>query len=445
MHNMKQVLHSFVSLSNQAVDGAAMPQGAPKTRRLLGEIHQPVEGDASRTARLPVRGQGTVAFNVKNFGPTPPQSYRVYLLAADSRPVAVVTVKDTAIEVELLDKNGQRRTATSSRLPEGLRLIGFTPSDMFIWASMDRANGTIQVGDGYMMRRNTRITLVPGAEVSLRDMQRAIEEIEQARIDDEVELASNTKISRMPVVLDPPPVVIDRNSITLEHLARNDAIADSTLPEEAQYLYGTVAGNNITLSPRDAAAIDFSLDTDGMTLFEKVKEKLTEFGDDPKMVYIRVTIGPDEGDSPGSPFVLEIWPKGCYSPVHSHSETVAVIKVLHGDIKVRWYNPLAQKDNDHLAPLMEQTFSRGDVTWLTPEMYQTHKLENPRTDTMCATIQSYRYLDRDNQHYEFFDYVSPDPGVKEKQQFRPDSDYELLDLLRIVRHEYDEHGPGKSP
>ncbi len=131
---------------------------------------------------------------------------------------------------------------------------------------------------------------------------------------------------------------------------------------------------------------------------------------------------------------MEIWPKGCFSPVHNHGSTVAIIKVLHGSIRVRWFNPLARDQNAKPVSFAEETFEKGDVTWITPEMYQTHQLENPRQDTMCVTIQSYRYLASDNTHHETFDWVSPSGGTL--QNFVPDSDYEYLKLLEIVRKDY---------
>ena len=52
---------------------------------------------------------------------------------------------------------------------------------------------------------------------------------------------------------------------------------------------------------------------------------------------MRVTLGTHRGFSPGIPYVLEIWPGGCESPIHNHGNAYAVIKVLHGAIKVTIY------------------------------------------------------------------------------------------------------------
>jgi hypothetical protein len=51
---------------------------------------------------------------------------------------------------------------------------------------------------------------------------------------------------------------------------------------------------------------------------KKLEDKATEFGDDPHETYLRITLGHSLGKSPGIPYVLEIWPKSNYSPMHNH-------------------------------------------------------------------------------------------------------------------------------
>jgi hypothetical protein len=430
---MKSVLGGFIDMGT----------GAPRETRsaaeqgplLLGEIPQPVPAGNRYLVPLPLVGQGAVAFEVGNFGAQPPDVYRLRLVDENRAKVAEIRVRDTALTAELFDADGEVRTAVTREVPGGMHLLRFSATSAFLWVSVDRAHNTLRVGHGYMMRRNELLALQE--DVPKGTSHGRVWAVSAVHVDDAVRVLSAPKVNRMPVVVDAPPVILDSQSITLENIARNEAISPVVLPEEAQLLHGSVAGRNIGLSAEDAAAINYSLDTPGKTLFEKLNDKRKEFGD-PNMVYIRVTIGPNEGDSPGSPFVLELWPKGCRSPVHNHGGTVAVIKVLHGSIRVRWFNPLADDHGGTPVCFDEQVFDKGDVTWITPEMYQTHQLENPRNDTMCATIQSYRYLDRDDQHYEFFDWLPPpgsDKGEK-LQHFDPDSDFEYLQLLRIVRQEY---------
>lgn len=91
-----------------------------------------------------------------------------------------------------------------------------------------------------------------------------------------------------------------------------------------------------------------------------------------------------QGDSPGIPFVLEIWPGGHYSPIHDHGNACAVIKVLHGSINCTWYDSLRKPIEIGSANLR-----KGNVTWIGDNNYQIHRLHNP-TPTVCCTIQCYR-------------------------------------------------------
>ena len=70
---------------------------------------------------------------------------------------------------------------------------------------------------------------------------------------------------------------------------------------------------------------------------------------------------------------------------------------------------------------------------MSPELYQTHKLFNYRTDTMTATIQCYGYLGGDTVHHETFDYVV-DQDTK-LHYFRPKSDFDYEEMMEIVRKE----------
>lgn len=436
MHSLKSLLSGFLEMealpvAADADEVLAPPRGGAAAAGAAAlapgaEIPIPGPAPASRLVALPIAGQGTVGVEVARFE-RPPPGYRIALLDSSRRVVFVISVEDRDVAIERLED--ERVVARSSVTPPE-PMVNFAASSMAIWVSVDRDNHRVSFGCGYMMRRNQLVELQLPDHLAGREVQSVV--FTEPLVFYE---ARPPRVNRMPVVLDAPPVVVDRDSLTLEDLARNARLPASMLPDESQTLWGTVSGQRIGVSSELAAAIDYSLDTEGKCLFEIIRRKRekSEFGD-PSMVYVRVTIGPAEGDSPGIPFVMEIWPRDCRSPVHNHGNTVAVIKVLHGSISVAWYGPLADKGNPEPRRLDEATFHAGDVTWLTPEMYQTHQLKNPRTDTACITIQSYRYLDRDDVHHEFFDYVGPKGG--DLQFFEPDSDIDYLELVRKVGEEY---------
>lgn len=90
--------------------------------------------------------------------------------------------------------------------------------------------------------------------------------------------------------------------------------------------------------------------------------------------YLRITLGVDQGESPGIPFVVEVWPPKSSSPIHNHGASNAVIKVLRGQIHVSLFEMLSV---EHRVPFAEKFFETDDVTWISPRLNQTH---SSRTD-----------------------------------------------------------------
>jgi len=124
-------------------------------------------------------------------------------------------------------------------------------------------------------------------------------------------------------------------------------------------------------------------------------------------------------------------PAGNGSPIHDHGRACAVIKVLHGQIQVSWFSALSPAIGQ---PWGSTVAHAGEVTFLTPDYYQIHRLFNPspKGGSFCATIQCYRYPDDDLRHYEYFDYIE-DGHVK---QFLPDSDWTYLAFKEAIRQEW---------
>ena len=85
---------------------------------------------------------------------------------------------------------------------------------------------------------------------------------------------------------------------------------------------------------------------------------------------LRITLGQTNGESPGIPYMMEIWPPG-----HSLPECVC-------------FRICAATS---LPPFSTTTaFSEGDLTWISPTLNQTHQLMNVGSKT-CVTIQCYMY------------------------------------------------------
>ena len=212
----------------------------------------------------------------------------------------------------------------------------------------------------------------------------------------------------------------------------------SNLSIIGQKLYDCISGKNFVLNtpdfPQFSKAIEYSIKTPGKWCHECLKRKANEFDKDKpneKETYLRITLGENNGESPGIPYVMEIWPVGHYSPIHNHGGASAIVRVLHGAINVSLFPFLS---GDQLDPFAITDFKKGDITWISPSLNQVHQLKNLETNTeTCITIQCYMYRQDNTTHYDYFDYLD---ASGTKQAYEPDSDMDFLDFKAIMRREW---------
>ncbi|HEY1055974.1 MAG TPA: cysteine dioxygenase family protein [Emticicia sp.] len=303
-----------------------------------------------------------------------------------------------------------------------------THSRAFYWASLDAQKQCLRFGVGESrLETETFLYQFPiGHSTKL-----LLESLTNFSYDDEQ--ISLLRLLRDPILDDVPLMVKNTNELTMDMIANGTFLPKANLSTIAQKLYDNIAGNNFTLNTSDfpdfVEAIEHSIATPGCWCYEKLKEKAGEFGDkDPKKVYLRITLGQNGGESPGIPYVMEIWPAGCYSPIHNHAGANAVIRVLHGQINVKLF-PYLGTDK----PFGEAVFSEGDITWISPTLNQFHKLQNPNeAGPTCITIQCYMYDENDLGHYDYFDYMSDDDKI---QQYEPDSDLDFVEFKDKMQKE----------
>ncbi|MFP5274728.1 cysteine dioxygenase [Coleofasciculus sp.] len=245
------------------------------------------------------------------------------------------------------------------------------------------------------------------------------------------------EIWRDPVTIEPPLLIFPRDTITIEMAATYKGTVVENLTSECQKLYANVAGKQFQLNTPDfpyfSEAIEQSIQNPKGWCYQTLKSKEKEFGEpNPDATYLRITLGVNQGESPGIPYVLEIWPNGHYSPIHNHAKANAVIKVLHGEISVRLFDMLSVS---HTTPFKTATIKEGDITWITPRLNQTHQLRNENLHTVCVTVQCYLYNLEDNFHYECFDYI--DNGGKDIKRFLPNSDMDFLAFKEQMKKEWE--------
>lgn len=384
---------------------------------------------------FPVAGQGTISFTFKADKP-----FRIVLNhqaqpSSGGREVVVLEVTDR--RAAFLRANTDERRDLLDETTEAKALLNPRGEQLGYWLSLDTNNRVLKYGKGEMLNRLVLFTyrFPPKPAAPEADPFAFIGALKYIALSDAApESVKAHAMSPLPVTLDPPPQIIASDQITLEDIAGNLYSVVADLPQACQALYANVAGPAVTLRPADfpdfPEAINHSINTPGGLCQKRLEEKGQEFG------YLRITMDPNMGDSPGSPYVLEIWPAQHGSPIHDHGDACAVIKVLDGTIRVKWF-PGLSPDID--TPYGQVDLTAGDVTFLTPRAYQIHQLFNPdEQKRMTATIQCYRYPDEDTVHYEFFDYVE-DGVIK---QFTPDSDWEYLEFKALIRKEWEARKTG---
>lgn len=244
-------------------------------------------------------------------------------------------------------------------------------------------------------------------------------------------------ILRDPITRVVPLLVKDKEALTMDLLAAGTYMPNANLSIIAQKLYDCIAGKHFVLDSSDfpefSQAIEHSIKTPGLWCHERLKQKATEFDKDKpdeKETYLRITLGENNGESPGIPYVMEIWPPNHYSPIHNHAGASAVIRVLHGSINVSLFPFLS---GDVLEPFGKADFKKDDITWISPSLNQIHQLKNIDTATTCITIQCYMYKANNTTHYDYFDYLDADGKT---QQYEPDSDMDFVAFKKQMRKEW---------
>ena len=251
------------------------------------------------------------------------------------------------------------------------------------------------------------------------------------------------RLLRDPVTVSIPLLIKNTNELTMNDIAKGAYLPSSNLSTMGQQLYNCVSGKRFILDDADfpefSKAIEYSIATPGQWCNTKLKEKATEFNKDQpniKETYLRITLGQNNGESPGIPYVMEIWPVGHYSPVHSHASANAVIRVLHGSIHVKLF-PFLCDSSSGVPEFGSADFKKEDITWINENLNQVHQLINLETNTQtCITIQCYMYDQNDMSHYDYFDYLDASGN---KQQYEPDSDMDFIAFKNLMKEEWIKH------
>ena len=305
----------------------------------------------------------------------------------------------------------------------------------FYWFSIDAQHQTISAGIGEA-RQETSVYhyCIP---YSTDDERKA----NKAFLEGLITIRSLVNVCPIALLRDPITTAIPmcvKHVLSLDAIAKGLYMPKSHLSTVSQQMYDCVV--NMVLDtddfPEFSKAIQQSIQ-DGWCK-KRLIEKSTEFSKvNPNLAetYLRITLGENNGESPGIPYVMEIWPAGHYSPIHSHANAEAIIKVLHGTINVTLFPFLG---GDSFA---STSFSKEDVAWISPNLNQIHQLQNKGADDVCITIQCYMYDEKNNTHYDYFDYLD---DTNEVQQYEPDSDMDFIGFKELIRTEWENRAPNKK-
>ena len=308
-----------------------------------------------------------------------------------------------------------------------------THKGAFYWVSLDAQNQRLHAGVGEARHETVIYTYQFPQNASNKAF---LEQLTQ--IVDCCPILHPQSLLRDPITNKTPLVVRRSHELTMEDVATGAFLPKAHLSPVAQTLYDCVGWKAFALDdptfPDFSKAIERSIATPGLWCYEKLKSKASEFGKpNPLETYLRITLNENNGESPGIPYVMEIWPVGHFSPIHSHSAANAVIRVLHGSIHVKLF-PYLCADSEGVAPFGEADFHKGQITWISPTLNQVHQLKNLDTNKhTCITIQCYMYDAADSVHYDYFDYIDADGN---KQQYEPDSDMGFMAFKLKMKEEW---------
>ncbi|TCM07477.1 cysteine dioxygenase family protein [Sphingomonas sp. PP-CC-3G-468] len=384
--------------------------------------------------RLPVLGQGTVGFMVAEKVP--------FSVGIQSKAWGTPALRwNVGFDGVTLHEHAQGAWHPVLTMPNpdaepGL-LQGLDPDPACrYWFSFDYHNRRLRYGKGEM-RLGCMIAecRLPAKSNEIDEDDDPYQWLRQARrVEVTATIRDAVDVWRDPVTVDVPMKIVPHDRMTMDMMAEGKTAVPGNLTPTCRQLYDNVAGESFRLDtpdfPEFAQAIRESLKAADGWCRKTLERKADEFGTpDPDKTYLRITLGQNQGDSPGVPFVMEIWPVGHYSPIHDHGGAEAVIKVLHGAINVDLYRMLSPH---HQQPFSTAVFETNDVAWISSRLNQVHKLVNRGELEPCITIQCYLYAETNEAHWPYFDYLAKSKIA----HFDPNSDDDYVSFKARMKEEW---------
>jgi len=378
-----------------------------------------------KSLRLPVHGQVTYLFTTPLGSETPVK----FKFSNKNTGKIKIVISNENFDMNIQTEKTKPAIQINSK-------TGLTPAkNAFYWVSLDSQHQAIKFGIGEARPETVKFAYNLLTDSPNLEQPEAYKKFfESLSTIKNISNIQSIKLLRDPII-NPVPLKIKRiDELTMSDIAECKYLPNAFLTQTNQQLFNCISGKNFVLDddyfPDFSEAIQHSIVTEGCWCNKRLQEKSTEFNPDkPNLyeTYLRITLGRNSGESPGIPYVMEIWPSTHYSPIHSHADSNAVIRVLHGSIHVSLFPFLGETQ-----PFAEADFHKDEITWLSPELNQIHQLRN-NTDEVCITIQCYMYDANNEKHYDYFDYIDDNKNIV---QYEPDSDMDFVKFNELIRNEW---------
>lgn len=375
---------------------------------------------------LPIKGQGIIVFKA----------------CTDMNAMFAIYNKDRSNELHVkftkqnivvsMIKNNHKQILDDNFNTNGLLDL----HGVYYWFSLDAQNQQLYAGIGEPRSETIEYTYL-FSQINHKANKSFLESL--SHIEYSTKNIDIMRISKDPITNKVIPLIVkDTNDLTMMDIAKMTYMPKVNLSTMSQKMYDCISGRKFILDDADfpnfSEAIEYSIATKGCWCNTTLKKKSTEFNKDVpniKETYLRITLGANDGESPGIPYVMEIWPPEHYSPIHSHAGANAIIRVLTGEIHVKLF-PFLCYEKDGGPIFGSADFKKDEITWISPTLNQTHQLVNHGKKT-CVTIQCYMYDDENKRHYDYFDYLDISGN---KQLYEPDSDMDFVIFKQTILSEW---------
>ncbi|CAF4006107.1 unnamed protein product [Adineta steineri] len=362
------------------------------------------------TKTLPRKGQATIV--VKQTSDIPFQ-----LILSNASALNAIHKENTYSIVLIVNKrevtlnvyiNGQEHLlGHTDELQHILQLYNNDDKENMYWLSFSKQTSTVMYGIGEIRPKFKileahldekyfqAISNIAYLHIKINDIYEDFQEI--SRLEDKIQFLINTS-----PLLEPNLLVISESQSTLfQNFRFYSYLYPLALTEPCRLLYHNLIHFKLDDDdfPDLIPAIECSIKNPQGWCHQKLIEKANQFGrPNIDITYLRFTL---------DPFIIEIWPPGHYSPVHNHKNAYGMFRVLHGSILIRLFQALTL-NLQYEAPI-EYLLKQDQVTWMSPELNQTHQMKNIELSSCCIIVQCYEYDETQadkNRTEEYFDFIA---------------------------------------